>query len=315
AMSRRELAAIVIGITLLALGCVSTAAATLRLRRSMTLVTFGLWCAMYGARVLAGVPTVRATLGGTLPQWQTFGAIVTYTINVPITVFVATLIGAGWRRSTWWLVAGVSAFAVIGIMTSLMSGRPGFLSAANSLVVLTVITVGLVNIIYVTMDRGMRTPLTDPVVMIGGLVVVLFVVNENLGEVAARGVNIEPIGVLVFILCLAYAVVRSVFRAEAEFAGVQRELETARAIQLSLLPGRIPKPFGLDVAVRYMPAAAVAGDIYDFIEIGPSCIGILVADVMGHGIPAALAASMAQLAFSLRTAVARGPAAGPTCVA
>src|SRR5262249_53655009 len=91
--------------------------------------------------------------------------------------------------------------------------------------------------------------------------------------------------------------------------GVQRQLETARDIQRSLLPGRIPMPRGLDVAVRYVPAAAVAGDIYDFIEIGPFCIGILVADVMGHGIPAALVASMAKLAFSLQTALARDPAA------
>src|SRR5262249_59175459 len=91
--------------------------------------------------------------------------------------------------------------------------------------------------------------------------------------------------------------------------GVQRQLETARDIQRSLLPGRIPMPRGLDVAVRYVPAAAVAGDIYDFVEIGPSCIGILVADVMGHGIPAALVASMAKLAFSLQIERAHDPSA------
>jgi len=57
--------------------------------------------------------------------------------------------------------------------------------------------------------------------------------------------NIEPIGVLVFILCLGWGVGRSVFNAEAEFVSVQRQLETA--------------PSGLDVAVRHVPAAAVAG--------------------------------------------------------
>jgi sigma-B regulation protein RsbU (phosphoserine phosphatase) len=309
-MSRGQLAAIAIGVTLLALGCVSIAAAALRLRRSsMTLVTFGFWCAMYGARLLASQPAVRATLGGAPAHWQTFGWVVTYTINVPITIFAASLIGAGWRRSTWWLVAGVSVFAMIGIASDLVSGKPGSASAVNSSVVLTALNIGLANIIYLAVDRGMRTPLTDPIVMIGGLVFVLFVVNENLGEVAMRGVNIEPIGVLVFILCLGYAVGRSVFRAEAEFVSVQRELDIARRIQLSLLPARIPTPSGLDVAVRYVPAAAVAGDFYDFVEIGPSCVGILVADVMGHGIPAALVASMAKLAFSLQVGRARDPAA------
>jgi serine phosphatase RsbU (regulator of sigma subunit) len=66
---------------------------------------------------------------------------------------------------------------------------------------------------------------------------------------------------------------------------------------------------GLDVAVRYVPMAAVAGDLYDFVEIGPSSLGILVADVMGHGIPAAMVASMVKLAFSVQTASVRDPAA------
>jgi sigma-B regulation protein RsbU (phosphoserine phosphatase) len=309
-MSRGEFAEIAIGMTLLALGCVSIGAATLRLRRSSTtLVTFGLWCAMYGARLLAGQAAVRAALGGTLPQWRTFGASITYTINVPITIFFGSLIGAGWRRSIWGLAAALSAFAVTGIASDLVSGRPASLSTANSWVVLTAITIGLVNIVYLTVNRGTRTPLSDPVVVVGGLVLLAFVVNENLGEIALRGLNVEPIGVLVFILCLGYAVLRSVFRSEAEFVSVQRELETARRIQRSLLPGRIPTPPGLDVAVRYVPAAAVAGDIYDFVDIGPSCVGILVADVMGHGVPAALVASMVKLAFSLQRVRARDPAA------
>jgi phosphoserine phosphatase RsbU/P len=309
-MSREELAAVAIGITLLALGSVSTSAATLRLRQSsMTLMTFGLWCAMYGARLLALQPAVRNALGGTPHYWRLFEAIVTYTINVPISIFVVSLIGAGWRRSTLWLVAGVSAFAAIAIGSDLLSGRPGSMTTANSWVVLTALGIGLANIAYLTVDRGIRTPLTDPIVMIGGLVLGLFVVNENLGEIALRGINIEPIGVLVFILCLGWGVGRSVFNAEAEFVSVQRQLETARQIQLSLLPRRIPKPPGLDVAVRYVPAAAVAGDIYDFVEIGPSRVGILVADVMGHGIPAALVASMAKLAFSLQIGRAHDPSA------
>jgi hypothetical protein len=309
-MSREELAKIAIGIALLSLGSVSMAAATLRLRRSSTtLVTFGLWCAMYGARLLAGQPGVRTALGGAPSHWWAFQAIVTYTINVPISIFVVSLIGAGWRRSAWWLVTGVSAFAVIAVGSDLMSGRPASLNAVNSGVVLTALAIGLANIVYLTVKRGVRTPLTDRIVLIGGLVLGLFVVNENLGEIAVRGVNVEPIGVLVFILCLGWGVGRSVFHAEAEFVSVQRQLETAREIQLSLLPRRIPKPSGLDVAVRCVPATAVAGDIYDFVEIGPSCVGILVADVMGHGIPAALVASMAKLAFSLQIGRAHDPSA------
>src|SRR5262249_56624026 len=144
---------------------------------------------------------------------------------------------------------------------------------------------------------GLQTACGDWKGMEGVMLLLLFWVNENLVAPLSRGVNIEPIGVLIFILCLGYVLGRSVFRTEAEFLSVQRELEMAQKIQLSLLPQQIPKPKWLDVAVRYVPMSAVAGDVYDVIEIGPATVGILVADVMGHGMPAALVASMVKLAF------------------
>jgi serine phosphatase RsbU (regulator of sigma subunit) len=49
---------------------------------------------------------------------------------------------------------------------------------------------------------------------------------------------------------------------------------------------------GLDIAVRYIPMSSVAGDFSDFIVVDDKHLGILVADVSGHGMPAALIASM-----------------------
>ena len=74
------------------------------------------------------------------------------------------------------------------------------------------ISIGLVAIGHSYAARGVRTPLTDPIVMFGGSVLVLLVINQNVGQIVASPVNIEPIGVLVFILCLGYALGR--FRAE-----------------------------------------------------------------------------------------------------
>ena len=107
-------------------------------------------------------------------------------------------------------------------------------------------------------------------VALGTIVVALSSVSENHGELVLPGTNVEPIGMLCFVVCLGYAVVRSVFRAETEFASVQRELETARRIQMSLLPHQVPQDADLDVAVRFVPMTAVAGDIYDFVRLGPS---------------------------------------------
>jgi phosphoserine phosphatase RsbU/P len=89
---------------------------------------------------------------------------------------------------------------------------------------------------------------------------------------------------------------------------IQKELETARQIQLSILPSTIPKIERLDIAARYVPMTSVAGDFYDFIVVDEKRIGILVADVSGHGMPAALIASMLKIALSAQGTHAADPA-------
>jgi phosphoserine phosphatase RsbU/P len=89
---------------------------------------------------------------------------------------------------------------------------------------------------------------------------------------------------------------------------IQKELETAREIQLSILPEEIPKIGGLDIAARYIPMTSVAGDFYDFIVVDEKHLGILVADVSGHGMPAALIASMLKIALAAQKPHAADPA-------
>lgn len=93
-----------------------------------------------------------------------------------------------------------------------------------------------------------------------------------------------------------------------QLLAIQKELETARQIQLSILPSAIPKIAGLEIAARYIPMTSVAGDFYDFIVVDERHIGILVADVSGHGMPAALIASMLKIALSAQVSHAFDPA-------
>jgi len=88
----------------------------------------------------------------------------------------------------------------------------------------------------------------------------------------------------------------------AQLFTIQQELATARQIQLSILPREIPKIQGLDIAARYIPMTSVAGDFYDFIVVDDKHVGVLVADVSGHGMPAALIASMLKIAFAAQAA-------------
>ncbi len=89
---------------------------------------------------------------------------------------------------------------------------------------------------------------------------------------------------------------------------LNNELEMARDIQLSILPHEIPKIRGLEIAARYIPMSLVAGDFYDFVIVDEKRVGILVADVSGHGLPAALIASMLKVALAAQSPHARDPA-------
>jgi phosphoserine phosphatase RsbU/P len=94
---------------------------------------------------------------------------------------------------------------------------------------------------------------------------------------------------------------------ERQLLAIRNELETARQIQLSILPREIPQLKGLDIAARYIPMTSVAGDFYDFLIVDEQRIGILVADVSGHGMPAALISSMIKMALAAQHSNACDP--------
>jgi phosphoserine phosphatase RsbU/P len=89
---------------------------------------------------------------------------------------------------------------------------------------------------------------------------------------------------------------------------IQHELELAREIQLSILPRQLPKMDGLEIAARYLPMSTVAGDFYQFLVVDEKHIGMLVADVSGHGPAAALIASMLRIALAAQLPCASEPA-------
>lgn len=69
---------------------------------------------------------------------------------------------------------------------------------------------------------------------------------------------------------------------------LERELQMARQVQLSLLPTDAPELPGWEFAVRWLPARQVSGDFYDFIEVQSERPGLVIADVSDKGMPAAL---------------------------
>lgn len=78
------------------------------------------------------------------------------------------------------------------------------------------------------------------------------------------------------------------YKGELERRRVQQELETARRIQETLLPGVLPTIDGVRLAARSAPARTVGGDYYDVIELDADRFLLLIADVSGKGLPASL---------------------------
>ena len=91
---------------------------------------------------------------------------------------------------------------------------------------------------------------------------------------------------------------------EAAHKKLSFELDLARKVQEAMMP-RPPKPRGaLRVAVRYTPANQLGGDVYDFYRLDNNRLGILVADVSGHGVNSAMLSGMVKaLAAPLSSAV------------
>ena len=67
-----------------------------------------------------------------------------------------------------------------------------------------------------------------------------------------------------------------------------KEFEIASEIQHSFIPSELPSIPGLDIASIFQPAKEVGGDFYDFITLPDDNLGIVIADVAGKGMPAAL---------------------------
>jgi len=98
---------------------------------------------------------------------------------------------------------------------------------------------------------------------------------------------------------------------ELERQRMEQELTVGRKIQESLLPLKPPEVDGMDFATAYLPARQVSGDFFDFIDLpgDPERIGVVIADVVDKGVPAALFMALSRTMIRTLSLGGRGPAA------
>jgi sigma-B regulation protein RsbU (phosphoserine phosphatase) len=304
---RSDIAHPAVGAVLAIVGLACIAVSRMRVRGSgVALLWFGAFAMLYGSRVIAasGLPLV---LGASLLTARYVQSLITYVIPIPGWLMARAVLGDGWKESLRWQVAAFAAFAPIGIISDIVRRQPQSLSTVNNVLVVIGGIVILLNVAPAIRggQRDMR------VLGAGAFFFLLYALNDNLaglGLLPWQPADETP-GFVVFVACLGYVAVRAFVRGERERLSIEGELTAAREIQRSILPTSMPSVPGLRFDVRYDPASSVAGDFYDFISAGDGNVGLLVADVAGHGVPAALIASMVKIAVSSQSRLAADPAA------
>lgn len=88
---------------------------------------------------------------------------------------------------------------------------------------------------------------------------------------------------------------------KSAYQSVDREMKSVGEIQRSLLPESFPEVYGLELSSYYETSQRAGGDYYDFFPLPDGNVGILIADVSGHGTPAAVVmAIMHTIAHTFR---------------
>jgi sigma-B regulation protein RsbU (phosphoserine phosphatase) len=267
------------------------------------LLWLGTFSALYGIRLFAENELLRRAAGASQGTMLIWTLCLTSVIPIPYGLFARELLGPGWKKSiSIWLWIEV-AYAVTAVPLVLLGRYFYTLNLVNSILVIagTLLLLG-----HLILKRGGPTPLikglTWPLAIFG-----IFVLIKNQG-IRPAGIDIEPFGFLILLAGLGFTAIRFALARDRQFFEVEQELKMATRIQNSIIPTSAPELAGMRLAMCYQPMTSVAGDFFDFLKIGENGLTVLVADVSGHGVPAALVASMLKVSFAAQQNQAKDPA-------
>lgn len=306
-MLRADAVGIVLGLLLLTAGLVTVIYSALARRRAASLIWLGIFGFLYGLRLLARADSFRLAFELSSAVWEYIAAVITYTVPIPILLFIRGFVPI-WRRFTTFAGVALVVFAVYAIASDFSRQRPFSAETPNN-----IIAIGLLGVLVALFFRPGLTPSRDlTIARVGVMAVVLTAVADNLRGmkvVGFPGPEVEPFGFTVLVVCLGTLAASRMLREGRRLVALDKELSIARQIQSSILPQTMPKVDALALAARYRPMTAVAGDFYDFVQIDEQRLGVLVADVSGHGVPAAMIASMVKVALAAQQSLADRPSA------
>ncbi len=290
---------LLLGSAITSIGLLAAGLSVLRRRLDPLLLWFASFAVLYGIHMIVEYQPLWA-LDVRAPALSRIGLVIGYLVPIPAFFFFEALDLLGrvarlLRNIVWPIALSLAIF-------TLALGYRTFIDDVNSVLVnsaLLVLAVALLRI-----RRGSRD-LT--IIRWGVLFFCTCALYNNIVRVFPHYYNIEPFSFVVLLACLGVVAGRRTLAQERQLSNIQKELEIARNIQISILPAEFPASTSFRVAARYLPMTSVAGDFYDYLVADDQRAGILIADVSGHGVPAALIASMVKLAAAAQIENASRP--------
>ena len=251
-----------LGSAFLTVAMVSMAFCALRRRFDSLLVWMAVFAGLYGLRMWMQAEVLGIEFQGNV-IFDRLRIGISYLIPIPAFMFfrAAGFLGRGLRLTRLGHAINVVFFLLF--LGALAFGPQRSFDAINGALVTGVLWILLAR----SIGKKARKDRDFAVVRIGVLCFVALSLWDNIMSGLVFHSKIEPYGFAVLLGCLGYVAAR-------------RTLES--------------KDFR--VAARYVPMNAVAGDLYDFLLAGDRQAGFFIADVSGHGMPAALIASMVKMA-------------------
>jgi sigma-B regulation protein RsbU (phosphoserine phosphatase) len=311
AMLRGQIASIIAGAVFLFMGLAACSLAAIRGRKGIRLfIWLGIWSAMYGTGLLTRSPAVVAALPHAMQISVPYINILNAYLTVVVAFFAFLELSLGrFRVLVKSIIALGAGVAVLGIVWFMFGGSPRKFLPYNYVVTICgLVVLGTVVSVKKLSDKFLV--LVNRRVLAAGTLVFLI---EALCVNVARPLHyqtprlLDYLAFAVFLLSFGYVAVQIAFANERRLLSIENELEVARQLQFSILPTTIPDVRNLRIAATYRPMTAVAGDFYEFIPVDPKRVGFLVADVTGHGVPAALIASMIKVAMQSVVSCAHDP--------
>jgi len=291
-----------LGAAIAATGLVAAALAAIRRKSASLLIYFALFAVLYGGRMWLQTRLLDLIFEKSILFIRLRSAI-NYVVPIPAFLFFD---GAGFllRKGRVLTRILLGVFTVLAIATLATGPRDVYQNINNVLVIAALILLLTEPMRGLALDRDFTSARR------GLLTFAAFALWDNVAAVLRyRLPKIEAIGFVAFLASMGYVAARQALQRDEQLSEIRKELEIARRIQLSILPAAFPASGKFEVAARYIPMTSVAGDFYDYVVAEDKRAGLLIADVSGHGVPAALIASMVKLAATSQRSRADDPAA------